>query len=108
MTSQEQTRRRRWGLMLGFGAAVAVAATFGSIAYVEQIRSAEYQRREITERVCERQDQVIAVLRVLVSDERERLAFPEGNPGLVRSNYLVRRQIDRILASPCDHHQGER
>lgn len=107
MTAPEDVRRRRFVAMAVSALAVVGATVVGSLAYSEHVRGIANDRQEITERVCERQDQVIAVLRVLVSDERERLAFPEGNPGLTRSNYLVRRQIDRILASPCDHHEGE-
>ena len=108
MTAPEGTRRRRIMAMGAAALAVAVATVVGSFSYAEHVRGIADERREITERVCERQDQVIAVLRVLVSDERERLAFPEGNPWLTRSNYLVRRQIDRILASPCEYRQGEK
>lgn len=96
-----EVRARRLAMWV-LGGIVAMAATVGAIGYSRHVEALDRERRQFAETVCHRQDQVIDVLRLIASDERARLAWPDVGDGIFRSNVLIRREIDRILASPCN------
>ena len=103
MTAPERVHVRRVVVMWGLGAVVLAASLAGSVGYTRHVEDLDRERAEFATTVCRRQDQVIEVLRLVVSDERARLAFPDtpGGSGIFRSNHLIRQEIGRIFRSPC-------
>ncbi len=101
MTAPERVHVRRVVVMWGLGAVVLAASLAGAVGYTRHVEDLDRERAEFATTVCRRQDQVIEVLRLVVSDERARIAWPAAGDGIFRANHLIRQEIGRILRSPC-------
>lgn len=115
----ETHRHTAWWVVIAC-LVIVTATAAGVVAYVNHVQAAADQRvrvaehlAEVSHQVCDRQDDVIAVLQHLVSPYRQALvqgaAHGDGdvdnrpNPALRADNLRIRAEVRSIAASPCPH-----